>query len=58
MTPKTALDKPSIAYFSVETALESHIPTYGGGLGVLAADTLRAAADVTLPMVGVTLVHR
>ena len=47
-----------IAYFSMEIALESHIPTYSGGLGVLAGDTLRAAADLEVPMVGVTLLHR
>lgn len=42
----------------MEIALEPHIPTYSGGLGVLAGDTLRSAADLGLPMVGVTLVHR
>ncbi len=47
-----------IAYFSMEVALESAIPTYAGGLGVLAGDTLRAAADLGLPLVAVTLVHR
>jgi len=50
--------EPRIAYFSMEVGLESHLPTYSGGLGVLAGDTLRAAADLSLPMVGVTLVHR
>jgi glycogen phosphorylase len=49
---------PIIAYFSMEIALESHIPTYSGGLGVLAGDTLRSAADLRLPMVGVTLLQR
>jgi len=44
-----------IAYFSMEIALRADIPTYSGGLGVLAGDTLRAAADCELPMVGVTL---
>src|SRR5262245_22664105 len=48
----------SIAYFSMEIALESHIPTYSGGLGVLAGDTLRSAADLGLPMVAVTLLYR
>lgn len=48
----------SIAYFSMEIALAPAIPTYSGGLGVLAGDTLRAAADLDLPMVGVTLLHR
>ena len=46
------------AYFSMEIALEADIPTYSGGLGMLAGDTLRSAADLALPMVGVTLVHR
>lgn len=58
MTQTGPLEKPRIAYFSMEIALEPHIPTYSGGLGVLAGDTLRAAADLGLPMVGVTLVHR
>ncbi len=49
---------PTIAYVSMEIALESDLPTYAGGLGVLAGDTLRAAADLSLPVVGVTLVHR
>jgi starch phosphorylase len=47
-----------VAYFSMEVALASYIPTYSGGLGVLAGDMLRAAADLRVPMVGVTLVHR
>lgn len=47
-----------IAYFSMEVALDPFIPTYSGGLGVLAGDTLRSAADLGLPMVAVTLVHR
>lgn len=51
-------DSPTIAYFSMEIALESAIPTYSGGLGVLAGDSLRSAADLALPMVAVTLVHR
>jgi starch phosphorylase len=49
---------PTIAYFSMEIAFESQIPTYSGGLGVLAGDTLRSAADLGLPTVGVTLLHR
>jgi len=47
-----------IAYFSMEICLEQSLPTYSGGLGVLAGDTLRAAADLGLPMVGVMLLHR
>ncbi len=48
----------SIAYFSMEIALESAIPTYSGGLGVLAGDTLRSAADAGLAMAGITLASR
>ncbi len=42
----------------MEIALEPEIPTYSGGLGVLAGDMLRSAADMEIPMTGVTLVHR
>lgn len=42
----------------MEIALRSEIPTYSGGLGVLAGDTLRSAADLKIPLVGVTLVSR
>ncbi len=49
---------PRFAYFSMEIALESSLPTYAGGLGVLAGDTLRSCADLGLPVVGVTLAHR
>jgi starch phosphorylase len=47
-----------VAYFSMEVGLDSAMPTYSGGLGILAGDMLRAAADLGLPMVGVTLLHR
>ena len=50
--------RPRVAYFSMEIALAPDIPTYSGGLGVLAGDTLRAAVDMSLPMVAVTLVSR
>lgn len=50
--------KPRVAYFSMEIALRSEIPTYAGGLGVLAGDTLRSAADLELPMVAVSLASR
>jgi starch phosphorylase len=49
---------PTVAYFSMEVGLESAIPTYSGGLGILAGDNLRAAADLGLPVVAVTLLHR
>jgi len=52
------LQEPRVAYFSMEIALRSEIPTYAGGLGVLAGDTLRSSADLRLPLVAVTLVSR
>ncbi|TMH49785.1 MAG: alpha-glucan family phosphorylase, partial [Betaproteobacteria bacterium] len=48
----------SVAYFSMEIGLEKSIPTYAGGLGVLAGDTVRSAADMSVPLVAVSLVHR
>src|SRR5271165_2654538 len=47
-----------VAYFSMEIAISPAIPTYSGGLGVLAGDTLRAAADAGLRLTAVTLAHR
>jgi starch phosphorylase len=49
---------PRVAYFTMEVGLDPHVPTYSGGLGMLAGDTLRAAADAGVRMVGVTLLHR
>ena len=48
----------SVAYFSMEIAVLPSMPTYSGGLGVLAGDTLRAAADHGLDLAAVTLAHR
>ena len=48
----------TVAYFSMEIAIDPVMPTYSGGLGVLAGDTLRAAADLSVPVVAVTLLHR
>jgi starch phosphorylase len=50
--------KRIVAYFSMEIALENDMPSYSGGLGVLAGDTIRAAADLRLPMVAVSLLYR
>ncbi len=52
------LSTRTIAYFSMEIALDRALPTYSGGLGMLAGDTLRSAADTGAPMVAVSLVHR
>jgi len=48
----------TIAYFSMEIALDPAMPTYAGGLGVLAGDTIRSAAEAKVPMVAVSLLHR
>jgi starch phosphorylase len=47
-----------VAYFSMEIAINRSMPTYSGGLGVLAGDTLRSAADLGIPLVAFTLLHR
>ena len=61
-TPKFAaapdLQARTIAYFSMEIALNPALPTYSGGLGMLAGDTLRSAADTGASMVAVSLAHR
>ena len=56
--PKIDLTDRKIAYFSMEIALAKALPTYSGGLGMLAGDTLRSAADTGASMVAVSLVHR
>src|SRR5260370_36587501 len=62
MNGTTALETESglrrVAYFSMEIALDPDIPTYSGGLGILAGDTLRSAADLGVPLVAVTLAYR
>lgn len=50
--------EPKIAYFSMEIGIQNDIPTYSGGLGVLAGDTIRTAADLKLPMVAVTILTK
>ena len=46
-----------IAYFSMEIGIEAKIPTYSGGLGVLAGDMIKACADLKVPLVAVTLLY-
>ena len=46
-----------VAYISMEIGMDSNIPTYSGGLGVLAGDTVRSAADLEIPMVGICLCY-
>ena len=47
-----------VAYFSMEIAINPGMPTYSGGLGVLAGDTLRSMADLGIPLMAFSLVHR
>ena len=51
-------DQGTVAYFSMEIAISPDMPTYSGGLGVLAGDTMRSAADLGLGLCAVTLLHR
>jgi starch phosphorylase len=55
---KEFIAEPKIAYFSMEIGLKNEIPTYSGGLGILAGDTIRSSADLNLPIVAVTLVSK
>ncbi len=55
---RSFLEAPRIAYFSMEIGIRTDIPTYSGGLGVLAGDSVRSCADLRIPLVAVTLVSR
>jgi starch phosphorylase len=52
------LDDPRIAYFSMEIGVSSKMPTYSGGLGILAGDIVKSSADLRLQMVAITLASR
>jgi starch phosphorylase len=47
-----------VAYFSPEFGVSEALPTYSGGLGVLAGDHLKAASDLGVPLVGIGLLYR
>jgi len=51
-------DNNLIVYFSAEFGLHESLPLYAGGLGVLAADHLKSASDLGLPLVGVGLLYQ
>ena len=55
---ETLPDAGQVAYFSMEIAIQPSMPTYSGGLGVLAGDTLRSAADLRVPLAAFSLLHR
>ncbi|HOA82430.1 MAG TPA: alpha-glucan family phosphorylase [Thermodesulfovibrio thiophilus] len=58
MVVEEFLKEGRIAYFSMEIGIRPEMHTYSGGLGILAGDTLKSAADLRIPMVGITLIHR
>lgn len=47
----------TIAYFSMEIGIRNSIPTYSGGLGILAGDTLKSCADLEIPIIGITMLN-
>ena len=47
-----------VGYFTAEIGLWSELHTYSGGLGVLAGDHVKSAADANIPLIGVTLLYR
>ena len=51
-------DDVLVAYFSMEFGVDVRLPIYSGGLGILAGDHLKAAAELGLPLVGVGLLYR
>lgn len=52
------IEGAKIAYFSMEIGVNNDMPTYSGGLGVLAGDVIRSSADLRIPLVAVTLVSK
>lgn len=59
LVPKDKNEKDrTIAYFSLEFGIHESIPIFSGGLGVLAGDHLKAASDLSLPLVAVGLLYR
>lgn len=44
-------------FFSMEIGIDDSIPTYAGGLGVLAGDALKSCADLKLPVIGISLLY-
>jgi len=56
--PEGMIREQKIAYFTMECGILSQIPTYAGGLGILAGDIIRSSADLRIPLVGVTLASR
>ncbi|MEW6745799.1 MAG: alpha-glucan family phosphorylase [Planctomycetota bacterium] len=51
-------EQPLAAYFSMEFGLSECLPIYSGGLGILAADHLKASSDLGIPLVGVGILYQ
>ena len=47
-----------VAYFSMEVGIDPRIPTYSGGLGILAGDTIKSSADLNIPFIAITLIMK
>ena len=58
MDQRNSANEDVIAYFSMEIGLINDIPTYSGGLGILAGDLIRSSADLRLPLIALTLSNR
>lgn len=52
------LEKPTIAYFSMEFGITECLQNYSGGLGVLSGDHLKSASDLGLPLIGVGMLYQ
>ncbi|MFC4102583.1 alpha-glucan family phosphorylase [Paenibacillus xanthanilyticus] len=46
-----------VAYFSAEFGIDESLPIYSGGLGILAGDHIKAAADLNIPLTGVGILY-
>ncbi len=52
------MDKPNVAYFSMEYGLDVDFKTYAGGLGILAGDYLKGAKEFNYPVTGVGILWK
>jgi starch phosphorylase len=57
-THAATLKRRPVAYFSMEFGLHESLRIYSGGLGILAGDHAKAASDLGVPLVGITLFYR
>ena len=57
-TVDTKMKFKTVAYFCNEFGIDNDLPTYSGGLGILAGDTIHAAADMDYPMLGIGILYK